>query len=567
MRRSPKGSPFHWLAILLSLSLVAGACGGDDDDEGAAGEETENTGDAEGEEGDGGTLIFGADQDFSGYNTNTSKDNSLAGGQIMRNVWATAYRTRPDFTLEPYLIKEEATVVSENPFTVEWKIRDEAQWDDGTPITADDLAYPAEMCNGKERAGTKPDCASTSGFDLITELTKPDPKTLRAVFSQPYADYRGLMYAVPFHIAKERAPGGDMVAAWNTGFDKDPGAAVGPFKVTKRVKGSSLTLERNDSFFGQKAVLDRIIFRFLPDSGSQVDALRNREVQMIYPQPQLEQVRQVGEIAGVTSGISFGPTFEHLTFNFKNPLLAIPEVRQAIAMGVDRAAIVETLMKPFSEKASQLDNRVLVSTQKGYEAHGPKYAKADVAGAQKLLEKAGFTKKGQFYQKDGETLALRLGTTAGNALREQQGVLIQAQLAEVGIRINIANAKADVFFGENLPGGNFDIANFAWVGTALPASGAKQIYDSKSDSNFGKYASAKVDKMLRDALGETDEAARLKLLNEIDVALWEDLVNVPLYQKPTFLAHSDAYVNIEDNTTTESPFWNSESWALLKSAR
>ena len=224
-------------------------------------------------------------------------------------------------------------------------------------------------------------------------------------------------------------------------------------------------------------------------------------------------------------------------------------------------------MKPFSDKASQLDNRVLVSTQKGYEAHGQKYAKADVAAAQKALEKAGFTKKGQLYEKGGETLALRLSTTAGNALREQQGVLIQAQLAEVGIRINIDNSPADVFFGEHLPGGNFDIGNFAWVGTALPASGANQIYDSKSDSNFGKYSSPKVDGLMKQALGETDETARLKLLNQIDVALWEDLVNLPLYQKPTFLAFSDDYVNIEDNTTTESPFWNSESWALLKSAK
>lgn len=573
MRRNPEAGRLSWLAILLSCALVAGACGGDDDDSGgAAPDETEedaggeDTGGDEpaGETGSGGDIIFGADQDFSGYNSATSKDNSLAAGQIMRNVWASAYRTRPDFTLEPYLIKEEATVVSEKPFTVEWKIRDEAEWSDGTPVTSDDLAYAAEMCNKKNE---KADCASTSGFDLITELTKPDPKTLRAVFSQPYADYKGLMFATPYHIAKERAPGGDMVEAWNTAFDQDPGVACGPFKVGKRVKGSSLTLERNDSFWGDPAVLDRIIFRFLPESGSQVDALRNEEVKLIYPQPQLDQVKQVGELSGVTSGISFGPTFEHLTFNFKNPFLAIPEVRQAIALGLDRVAIVDKLMKPFSDKASQLDNRVLVSTQKGYEPHGAKFAKADVAGAQTLLKKAGFVKDGEFFAKDGEVLALRLSTTAGNQLREQQGQLIQLQLKEVGIRINIANFPADVFFGERLPGGDFDIGNFAWVGTALPASGAKQIYDSESDSNFGKYSNPKVDKMLQDALGEVDETARLKLLNQIDAALWDDLVNLPLYQKPTFLAHYDDYVNIEDNTTTESPFWNSEAWALLKSAK
>lgn len=561
MRRNPKGSPIRWLAVVLSLSLVAAACGGDDDE--GAGGETDDTEDT-GEPGEGGTLIFGADQDFNGYNVETAKDNQLAAGQIMRNVWATAYRTRPDFTLEPYLIREEATVVSEDPFTVEWRIRDEAVWDDGTPVTANDLEFPAMMCNGRTEGAS---CASTSGFDLITELTKPDPKTLRAVFSQPYADYKGLMLAVPHHIAVERAPGGNMVEAWNTAFNQDPGAAAGPFKVTNRVKGVSLTLERNDSFWGKKASLDKIIVRFLPDSGSQVDALRNREVNMIYPQPQLDQVRDVAEISGVSSEINFGPTFEHLTFNLDNPLLAIPEVRQAIGKGVDRAEIVNKLMKPFSQKASQLDNRILMSTQAGYEPHGPDYAEVDIAGAQKLLEDAGFERKGDYYEKDGKQLALRLSTTSGNQLRETQGVLIQAQLKRVGIRINIQNAIPDTLFGEWLPEGNFDIANFAWVGTPFPSSGAKQIFGSESDSNYGGYASKAVDQKILAALGETDDTARLALLNELDVMLWDDMPLLPLYQKPTFLAHADAFANIEDNTTEESPFWNSEEWALRASAK
>lgn len=550
MRLFDKGNSRRLLVLLLSLTLVGAACGGDDDSE--QGGETSETQ-------EGGTLVFGADQEIAGFNTGTSKDNTLAGGQIMRMVWSSAFRARPDFSMEPYAVAS-ASVVSEDPFTVEWKIRPEANWSDGTPVSADDFEYVWQMCNGTQADA---DCATTSGYDLITKFDKPDPKTFRTEFKQGYVDYQGLFTNVPpSHIAKQRAQGGDLVAAWNTAFDTDAAVANGPFMVSEYEKGQFLTLVRNDKFWGEKASLERIIFQFLPESLTQPDALRNDEVDMIYPQPQLDQVEIVEELPNVNSEINFGPTFEHLTFNFNNEFLKIPEVRQAIAAGVDRGAIVERLMKPFSEKAQQLDNRVLVSTQKGYEAHGEQYAQPDVAKAQGLLQKAGFTKgDGGIYEKDGKPLRLRLSTTAENDLRTAQGVLIQAQLKTVGFDIRIENFPSKSL-GPTLSEGNFDIVNFAWVGTPFPASGAYQIYESTSGSNFGKYANTDLDKLMLDALGETDEAKRIELLNRIDEMLWADLPNLPLYQKPTFLAYSDEFVNVTDNTTTESPFWNAEEWAL-----
>jgi peptide/nickel transport system substrate-binding protein len=225
-------------------------------------------------------------------------------------------------------------------------------------------------------------------------------------------------------------------------------------------------------------------------------------------------------------------------------------------------------MKPFSDKASQLDNRVLVSTQKGFEPHGQAVAKVDVAKAQSTLEKAGFTKgKDGIYEKGGKKLQLRLSTTAGNKLREQQGVLIQSQLKAVGIDIRIDNSDSKTLFGTRLPKGDFDIANFAWVGTPFPASGAKQIYQTGSASNFGKYSNPAVDDLMKKALAEIDFTKRTALLNQADEAMWTDLPNIPLYQKPTFLAFSDKYANIEDNTTTETPFWNVEEWGLKASAQ
>ncbi len=553
MRIHGKGNAARLFLTLLCVAMIAGACGSDD-------KKQDGEAAPSGEEKSGGTLVFGADQDFAGYNVNTVEDNSLAAGQIMKQVWSGSYRVKPDFSLETDILAGEATVTSEDPFTVEWKIKPEASWDDGTPLSSDDFELYWQMCNGKNKEAS---CASTTGFDLIAKLDKVDGKTVKAEFAQPFSDYKSLFDDIPpSHIIKQRSPD-DLVKGWNTALNEDPGASSGPFKVGERVKGASLKLVRNEKFWGTKPKLDEIIFRFLPESTTQPDALRNGEVNMIYPQPQLDQVATVKAFPGVHSEINFGPTFEHLTLNTKNEFLADKAVRQALAYGVDRAAIVERLMKPFSDKASQLDNHLLVSTQKGYEAHGEDYATVNVAKAVELLEGAGF-KKGAtgIMEKGGKKLSLRLSTTAGNKLREQQGVLIQAQLKEVGIDIRIDNSPAEDLFGKRLPEGNFDIANFAWVGTPFPAAGGYQIYSAASGSNFGKYSNKDVDAKLLAALAETDEATRIGLLNEIDKIMWEDLPNIPLYQKPTFLAYNTKYVNISDNTTEESPFWNSEVWAL-----
>ena len=110
----------------------------------------------------------------------------------------------------------------------------------------------------------------------------------------------------------------------------------------------------------------------------------------------------------------------------------------------------------------------------------------------------------------------RISTTAGNQLRETQEQLFQAQMKEIGVDIKIANADSTKFFGEWLPDGNFDIANFAWVGTPFSISGSQAANVTGCGSNYGKYSNPKVDELFAQALGEFDEAKSAELGNQID---------------------------------------------------
>ena len=560
-------------ALLVALSLVAAACGGDDDtDSSSGGTETE-------EVQDGGSIAYAAEQEPTGFNNLTSKDNLLELRHVMRHVWPYAYIAKPDFSVVPTpALAGEAEVVTEDPFTVEWKIAPEAIWSDDTPLSSDDFEWTYLNCNGKVDPGeptavdedsgetiTGLDCASTSGYDQVTTFTKVDAKTFRMEFEAPYVEYEGLFGdpLPPAHIGKAKGADG-----WNTGFDAAPELSAGPYQLKEWVKGQSITLEKNPKWWGPEPKLDTIVFRQLPDPSGHPDALDNDEVQIIYPQPQVDLFEQVRNLQGVHAEANFGPAWEHLDFNFKNELLAIKEVRQAIAYGIDRDRYVNTLMKPFSDKASRLDSRVFVSNQPEYEAHGKDYATRQPAKATAALEGAGFAKGPDgIYAKDGKPLSFRLRVLSPNPLREQLEELMKDDLKGVGIDIKIDNFSAPDSIGKIGSTGDFDLFIFAWIGTPFEVSGTQQIFASDSDSNFGKYANPAVDAAIKKVASTLDEDDRAAELNKIDEMLWEDLPNIPLFQKPAgLLAYSTKYANITDNTTSEGFFWDSSSWGLKATA-
>jgi peptide/nickel transport system substrate-binding protein len=537
-------------ALLVGLAMVAAACGGGDDEGG-------DTGGGTAEVKPGGTLNYAADQAPTGFNNRTSKDNGTSVYNIVINMFPQAFHAQPDFTVkmdEAFLDSAEQT--STDPQTIVYKIKQNAVWSDDTPITADDFIYFWEQQNGKIKSN---DVAQTTGYDQVESVEGSDNgKTVTMVFKEPFTDWQGMYDGIlPSHYISKR-PGG-----WNTGLDKEPEKipSGGWFKVDNYTADQSLTLVRNDKYYGQKANLDSVVFRFLPESTTQPAALQNNEVDLIYPQPQLDQVQQVKALTDVTSEINFGLSFEHLDFNFKNEHLGDINVRKAIATGVNIPELVERTVKQFSDKAQPLGNRIFLTGQPEYQDHFGQYGKGDTAAATKLLEGAGYTKGADgIYAKDGKKLSVRFSTTAGNKLRETQGELFQAQMKEIGVEIKISNVDSTKFFGEWLPQGNFDIANFAWVGTPFAVSSNRDIYRTGGGGNYGSYESKKVDDLFAQAVAETDRAKSVELAQQIDQQLTEDMVTIPLYNKPGFIAWRNTFANIKDNQTAEGPFFAANTW-------
>ena len=550
------------LFLLLALVLLATACGNDDDSPPAAdgpsasptAAATDAPAPAPAEEDT--QVVIGLEQEITNFNNLTAGDNLLAGRQITRAIYPTCVRTRPDFSFEPYFCETLPTVINDDPLVVEYRLRADATWSDGTPVSSDDMVFYFENCNEPTD-----DCSATQGFDSAT-LEVVDDKAVQLTWpeGQPFVEYI-LLFSGPF-------PPAHLGLDWSDGFRTDPGVGAGPYVVDEYNPGSDLTLVANPTWFGEGPQIDEVTFRFISDVGNLPLALENGEVDVIYPQPQVDLVEQVSRISGVETSITFGPTWEHITFNTATVPL---EVRQAVALALDRELIVTALMRPFSESAQPLGNRIYMNGQAQYQDNTPaEFRQRDVAAAKAVLEAAGWELDGDVYAKDGQTLSLRIRTTGGNSRREQFQELVQSQLAEAGIRITIDNLPGGEIFGPVFgstneppgPPGDFDLVIFAWVGGPLPASSAQQVFSTGSDSNPGAYSDERVDELLAEAAITIDPDRQAELLNQADALMWETLPNTPVYQLPFFLAWNDNLQNLVNNATLESFTWNLEEWAL-----
>lgn len=539
------------VAPVALLALGAAACGGSSSNSGSSNSAKPNTTATVKQ---GGTLTFASEKVPEGFNINTSADVTFDTGLQMDPLAPWAFNNTPglDVALNTDLL-DSAELTNKTPQTVVYKIKQNAVWSDGVPITADDFIY-----NWKHQNGSDPndDAATTTGYEDIDNTVGSDNgKTVTVTFKNTFGDWKALFSTLlPAHYM-EKAGG------WTKAIKEAPPAVSGgPYVVSQFVKGNSLTLVRNDKYYGKRPALDQIVYRYITDSAAEPQALANNEVQMIYPQPQLDLIDQVKKIQGVKTETNLGLTFEHIDFNFKNSLLADIAVRKAIATGIDRQELLNATVKQFTDKAAVLNNRMFMPSQKGYQDNAGGISKGDIAGAQKLLDAAGYTKGPDgIYAKNGQPLKFRYTVTQGNKLRERTEEIFIAQMKKVGIAVDPVNTTK---LGSTLSSGDFDIIQFGWVGTPFPVSSNQSIYLSTGGQNYGKFVNADVDKLFPQAIREVDPQKANDTANQIDKILFDQMATLPLYQKPTFLAYYDRYANIVDNPTSQGPFYNVQDWGL-----
>jgi peptide/nickel transport system substrate-binding protein len=511
----------------------------------------------------GGTLTYAVEKTFTGWNINDAETNTADFVPFFNGILPAVFNVNPDFSV--FLNTDLMTSVEEtstSPQTIVYKIKPNAAWDDGTPISADDFTYAWQTQNGKDCKDCSP--ASSSGYDLIKSLTPSDNgKTVTVVFDSPFLDYKLLFGNIyPAHIAKQH---GDLGASWKYFNETLPNFTGGPFKVGEYQKDVSLTLTPNPKWYGKtKSPLDKLVFRIITDQAQEVPALQNNEVQLIYPQPGQDMVEQVKALApNVQYELSAGLTWEHVDYNLKNKFLADKSLRQAISTALNRKDVIDKTIGQFVKNAKPLNNHNFVPGEEGYkDVVTPTGAgTGDAAAAKKVLTDAGYKDVGTALKTPtGEPVSLRISYTTGNTLRKATCELFQQEMqAALGLKVDVVPIQS---LGKTLTTGDYDVIIFAWIGGPFPFAGAQQLWGSTSDSNYGKWVNPQSDDLLKQATAQTDRSKGIDLLNQADEVMSKDYYVVPLFQKPTFLAVYSQFANVRDNPTSVSPAYNLQEWGV-----
>ena len=220
------------------------------------------------------------------------------------------------------------------------------------------------------------------------------------------------------------------------------------------------------------------------------------------------------------SGAPRAPAGTHFTFNgAPGSILADKKLRLAIIKGIDRQAIADVTparpgRQPDAAEQPHLRRRAGgLPEQQRLVAFNPEQA------SRSWTRWAG-SSTGPFREKDGKQLvdprrALRLAST------RQIAQVAQNSLAQIGVKLDIdAKGPATVSSPNYINVGDFDIAQFGWVGDAFPLSGLTQIYASDGESNFGKIGNAEIDAKIEQTLAELDPDKARGLANEVDKMIW-----------------------------------------------
>lgn len=478
----------------------------------------------------------------------------------------------------PLVAKEVPTAanggISADGMVITYTLRDDINWSDGEPLTADDYVFTWQMVmNDKNKVLTR------DPYDVaVDKVEAKDPHTLVITFKVPYAPWLAKIFtnvggsgALPKHILEPvfQKDGTIDNAEWN----RKPTVGVGPYVFKEWQSGSHLIFTANPNFFGGKPKLDQIFIQIVPDDAAQLAALKAGDSDIgtfidYSVMPDLEKLGTV-TLAEAQSGYQEGITF-NLSTDAKtagNPALQDASVRKAIVMAIDREKIVKEL----------LGGRTKVSATfwegTPYADPGIKPLAFDPEGAKKLLDAAGWTVGSDgVREKGGVKLKLRYATTTRD-IRKSTQVIIQQMLKDVGIDTELINHASDLFFsGYDAQGpialGQYDIEQHSqnpafpdpdavwWNCSEIPSD------QNPSGTNFQRLCDKQLDALMLQQAQTPDPQARIQLFYQIDKIIYDQVYWFSLWNDPDWWAVSKKLLNFKPSGGT--PFWNAVEWDLAQ---
>lgn len=487
---------------------------------------------------------------------------------------------------------------------ITYRIRPEAVWSDGVPITSEDFRFWLEVQNDPRIPVPS---RVVSGRVTLRVI---DAKNFVATVSPAYHfSHLGVVDYAPAHFWRphwerlnQQTAGLDLtrdaarikdfvdrfIAAGGSPTNLHRVPSSGAFRVVQWSPGAFLRLERNPRFWikppGPEAnYAQTILYRFIPNLNTLAVNVLGGSV---------DAVPSVG--LGFSDGLQFargargrfetlfvtGAIWEHIDINQfaentrgRELLLHDRRTRQALTYAINRQEITDALwggLQPVSHTWVNPLNPLYFDGVRQYDFN-PERARA-------LLRELGWTPGADGVLQrvvEGRTVRFVIDfvTTAGNVDRERAQARMVRQLREVGIEVRVTNAAAAVVFASghimNARGGAWTgMFMFAWVSNAAVETG--QLFASirpTGESNVapdgqlvGGWTNRRFDELFLAADREFDPARRAALFREMQTLWAEELPAIPLFFRSTPITRANGLLNYTFNGFTQYSGWNAWNW-------
>jgi len=496
-------------------------------------------------------VVIGEPTDVSTFNEYQSAGEATENA-IIDLMFPTLMVEQPDYQLHPPSFAPRLATsweFSQDNRTITFHLRDDAVWSDGVPVTAEDVRFTFSVQKDRE-IGSR----GLEFKDFISSVEVVDAHTVRFHFTRVYP-YQ-LMDANDGHIVAAHAWGKVPFDRWRTTDFEPILVSSGPFRLASHNPNQTLILERDPGYWGRpRPYVDRLVFRVVPELSSLTNQLMAGELDLVHGLPPREAQRVRGdpdiEIVEFPSR-----RWGFVAWNNRDPLFSDRRVRRALTLGVNRKAAVDAVYHGFAQPA----HGPVLSSMWAFNRNLPQLP-YDPPAAAALLAEAGWRRRDSdgALMRDGKPFVFDLAYPATNTLRAELAVLIQADLARLGITVRPRQMEFTAFVAATETG-DFDALLWVWEeGTRVDLTG---VWSSPSETagsnNFVAYSNPEVDRLISASREEPDYTRSKVIFDRIQEIIVEDQPVMFLYEANEIVAINRRIRGADINAV--GVFFNLEEW-------
>ena len=545
-------------------------------------------------------MSFGTELAPTGCNPHTESGDSAGTRMVLGAVLPSAFEigTTGIPTANPELITQ-SELISTKPETIVYTLNPNAVWSDGVPITAADFVYAWQQ----QRAISPTDpgaVSSTEGYRDIAAVTGSNKgHTVTVTFRTPFADWK-MLFAnlLPAHVMEK--------VGWNPSCSTvSPSIDLsgGPFELSS-VSSQEIVLNENPKWWGTVPNARSITVHIASGTSQLSQWIQSGFVQVALPTSLSPTfLDQVTSLPNEQSSVTPSGALLQLVFAAGPNTPLAPDVRFAIALSLNRQALVTQQVSWAVDNAQVASSHIYVQGQTGYPATPPtpsttttNPANAPPPGSTSsttttLIDQGGsvnFPTTPSLQQAADLMLASGEDRTDGSPWHADFGVAepihlvfdnadpwaaatapqLVSQLQAAGFDVTSYGASSATEAGEILANGYADMALvpqqstpflsqvLAWYTPLLgpPGVGGSQDWSDYDDASFEQLVTT-ASQQLNPNTAATDYAAA-------DTQLWTDLVAVPLFAEPSALVWSRRIGGVATVPSTDSLLWYGQYWAV-----